>query len=257
MTEGLSSAGVGLETISAGQLVRLPGQADEWHTVDLVQPGPDGGATIYALSDAGELRKFVLAGEDLQRLEVLSADGCAPSARVLAGMWTKWMRAATTNAASTLLASSPLRPYAHQFNAVYGAMLPQPFLRFLLADEPGTGKTIMAALYIREMQRLGLIKRSLIVVPAARSRGASSRGHRYVPRLRSAGRAAGDRTLGHDGSDAGVDGPQPAGAPARGEGSGASARAETQHLLVPDRSIRSLEGSIPCGASTVRQGEGA
>jgi hypothetical protein len=42
----------------------------------------------------------------------------------------------------------------HQSNAVYGAMLPQPRLRFLLADEPGTGKTIMAGLYIREMQRL-------------------------------------------------------------------------------------------------------
>jgi SNF2 family DNA or RNA helicase len=49
---------------------------------------------------------------------------------------------------------------------VYGTMLPQPYLRFLLADEPGTGKTIMADLYLREMQRLGLIKRALIVVLA-------------------------------------------------------------------------------------------
>ena len=76
------------------------------------------------------------------------------------------MAAAATNAESTLLASTPLNPYAHQATAVYGAMLPQPFLRFLLADEPGTGKTIMAGLYLREMQRLGLIRRALIVVPA-------------------------------------------------------------------------------------------
>jgi SNF2 family DNA or RNA helicase len=76
------------------------------------------------------------------------------------------MAAASMNANTTLLASSPLRPYAHQANAVYGAMLPQPFLRFLLADEPGTGKTIMAGLYLREMQRLGLIRRALVVVPA-------------------------------------------------------------------------------------------
>ena len=64
------------------------------------------------------------------------------------------------------MASTPLKPYAHQTTAVYGAMLPQPQLRFLLADEPGTGKTIMAGLYIREMQRLGLITRAIIVCPA-------------------------------------------------------------------------------------------
>ncbi len=51
-------------------------------------------------------------------------------------------------------------------NAVYGAMPPQPRLRFLLADEPGTGKTIMAGLYLREMQRLGFVRSALIVVPA-------------------------------------------------------------------------------------------
>ena len=43
---------------------------------------------------------------------------------------------------------------------------PQPLLRFLLADEPGTGKTIMAGLYLREMQRLGLVQRALVVAPA-------------------------------------------------------------------------------------------
>jgi hypothetical protein len=76
------------------------------------------------------------------------------------------MQAATSGAAATALASTPLKPYAHQQNAVYGAMLPQPRLRFLLADEPGTGKTIMAGLYLREMQRLGLVRRGLVVAPA-------------------------------------------------------------------------------------------
>ena len=45
-------------------------------------------------------------------------------------------------------------------------MLPQPRLRFLLADEPGTGKTIMAGLYLREMQKLGLVRRALLSAPA-------------------------------------------------------------------------------------------
>jgi superfamily II DNA or RNA helicase len=45
-------------------------------------------------------------------------------------------------------------------------MLPQPMLRLLLADEPGTGKTIIAGLYLREMQKLGFVNRALVVVPA-------------------------------------------------------------------------------------------
>ena len=73
--------------------------------------------------------------------------------------------AAATNAESSAIASTQLRPYAHQTTAVYGAMLPQPLLRFLLADEPGTGKTIMAGLYLREMQRLGLVQRAIVVCP--------------------------------------------------------------------------------------------
>ncbi|WP_327089190.1 DEAD/DEAH box helicase [Nonomuraea sp. NBC_01738] len=59
-----------------------------------------------------------------------------------------------------------LRPYPHQVSAVYGAMLPQPQLRFLLADEPGTGKTVMAGLFLREMRSRGLIRRALVVAPA-------------------------------------------------------------------------------------------
>ena len=45
-------------------------------------------------------------------------------------------------------------------------MLPQPMLRFLLADEPGTGKTIMAGLHLTEASRLGVVNRALVVCPA-------------------------------------------------------------------------------------------
>lgn len=50
--------------------------------------------------------------------------------------------------------------------AVYEHMLTQPRLRFLLADDAGAGKTIMAGLYIREMLARRLIHRVLIVPPA-------------------------------------------------------------------------------------------
>ena len=57
-------------------------------------------------------------------------------------------------------------PLPHQRIAVYDHMLPQPRLRFLLGDEPGAGKTIMAGLYIREMLARRLLRRVLIVPPA-------------------------------------------------------------------------------------------
>ena len=61
---------------------------------------------------------------------------------------------------------SVIDPLRHQRIAVYDHMLPQPRLRFLLADEPGAGKTIMAGLYIREMLARRLLRRVLIVPPA-------------------------------------------------------------------------------------------
>ena len=62
--------------------------------------------------------------------------------------------------------TSRLDPLPHQRLAVYEHMLTQPRLRFLLADDAGAGKTIMAGLYIREMLARRLIQRVLIVPPA-------------------------------------------------------------------------------------------
>lgn len=61
---------------------------------------------------------------------------------------------------------SAIDPLPHQRIAVYEHMLPQPRLRFLLADDAGAGKTIMTGLYIREMLSRRLIRRALIVPPA-------------------------------------------------------------------------------------------
>ena len=61
--------------------------------------------------------------------------------------------------------SSTIDPLPHQITAVYDAMLPKHPLRFLLADDPGAGKTIMAGLLIRELMVRGDLKRCLIVAP--------------------------------------------------------------------------------------------
>lgn len=57
-------------------------------------------------------------------------------------------------------------PLPHQLEAVYDYFLKVPRIRFLLADDPGAGKTIMAGLLIKELKVRGLVKRILIVTPA-------------------------------------------------------------------------------------------
>ncbi len=61
--------------------------------------------------------------------------------------------------------TSVVRPLPHQITAVYGDMLTRQPLRFLLADDPGAGKTIMTGLLIKELIARGDLKRCLIVSP--------------------------------------------------------------------------------------------
>jgi len=60
---------------------------------------------------------------------------------------------------------SQIDPLPHQIDAVYHYVLKHPRVRFLLADDPGAGKTIMAGLILKELKLRGLVNRSLIVVP--------------------------------------------------------------------------------------------
>ena len=57
-------------------------------------------------------------------------------------------------------------PLPHQLEAVYDYFLKLPRIRFLLADDPGAGKTIMAGLLLKELKIRGIVKRTLIVAPA-------------------------------------------------------------------------------------------
>lgn len=61
--------------------------------------------------------------------------------------------------------TSSVEPLPHQISAVYQEMLPRIPLRYILADDPGAGKTIMTGLYIKELIARGDLKRCLIVTP--------------------------------------------------------------------------------------------
>jgi superfamily II DNA or RNA helicase len=75
------------------------------------------------------------------------------------------IRMAAQHDSMLAVTTSDLEPLPHQIKAVYGELLPRVPLRYLLADDPGAGKTIMAGLYIKELALRGDLARCLIVAP--------------------------------------------------------------------------------------------
>ncbi len=156
-----------LEDLQAGLRLAgvIPGQNV---SVIAVQPhGPDAIELTYKTAE-GDLGQRVLGRDAEPKLAIAQAEARpldAPAAdfklvaecqRIkLAGLWDP-MLAVTT---------SDIQPLPHQLRAVYGELLPRTPLRFLLADDPGAGKTIMAGLYIKELILREDVKRCLIVVP--------------------------------------------------------------------------------------------
>ena len=148
---------------SAGTQIRVDG---ELVTVIAATATVDGADLVVRHSD-GTLTDAALTLVDLASAAVPVNDAGGDATKALATMWGRWMQHAVPRIRSAVLATRPLRPYAHQDEAVFTHMLAQPRLRFLLADEPGTGKTIMTGMYVSEGTRRGLVPgRTIIVVPA-------------------------------------------------------------------------------------------
>ncbi len=135
-------------------------------TVVAAAPASAGFECIVKSPTRGLFEVFVRSG-DVGKHKVPASDGTGDSGRAIAAVWAEWMRWAIPRMRSAVLAPRRIRPFPHQDDAVFGAMLSQPRLRFLLADEPGTGKTLMSGMYLAEGRRRGLIPgKTVIVVPA-------------------------------------------------------------------------------------------
>lgn len=113
------------------------------------------------------LEEVTLTGDEVEAGRQPSNDGAGSSAGAVASLWGKWMEWATPRIRSAATATKPIKPYAHQDEAVFVHMLPQPRLRYLLADEPGTGKTIMSGMYIVEGRRRRVVQGKVLIVPPA------------------------------------------------------------------------------------------
>ena len=119
----------------------------------------------------GELGQAVLARDDEPRINLESA-GRTRAFDADADAWRLAAEALRIRYAALFdpmlaMTTSDLEALPHQIQAVYGELLPRTPLRFLLADDPGAGKTIMCGLYIKELLLRGDLARCLIVAPGS------------------------------------------------------------------------------------------
>lgn len=159
-----------LEEITKGALVAgiEPGKTVRVVSVD---PVGDNAITVVYRTEDGSLRDRMLFRSNEEDLSIATAgrpwsfdaDGegfklAAEAIRInLAHLFDPMMAVHTSN----------VEPLPHQITAVYESMLPRQPLRFVLADDPGAGKTIMAGLLIRELLMRADAARVLIVSPGS------------------------------------------------------------------------------------------
>ncbi|WP_199456509.1 MULTISPECIES: helicase-related protein [unclassified Marinobacter] len=144
-------------------------QGEEIVRVVQTEPVGEHALTIYYKDSQGRLNEQMLFRSDEARLELAQAGRPwafdAPGADFKLGLEAYRITQAALFDPMMAVHTSNVEPLPHQISAVYESMLPRQPLRFVLADDPGAGKTIMAGLLIRELLMRADAKRVLIVSP--------------------------------------------------------------------------------------------
>jgi superfamily II DNA or RNA helicase len=154
-------AGLSLSGVEPTQIVTVVATVPQGDgAVQLIYRTPDGGMKERLLLSADEPTISVAI---VERPFSFDGDGAAfqlacEAKRIdLAFLFDPMMAVHTSN----------VEPLPHQITAVYESMLPRQPLRFVLADDPGAGKTIMAGLYIRELVMRADARRIIVVAPGS------------------------------------------------------------------------------------------
>lgn len=161
-----------LEDLKKGTQITglLPGEVVTIVNVDEV--GPDARLAAYR-NAAGKLDEQTLFRSDEHRLSLAEAGRAwafdADPAAFKLGLEAYRISLAHLFDPMIAVHTSNVEPLPHQISAVYETMLPRQPLRFVLADDPGAGKTIMAGLLIRELVMRADAQRILIVSPGSLS----------------------------------------------------------------------------------------
>ena len=159
-----------LEDLRANAAVRGV-LADSLVTVVSVQWFGSEAVELTYKTPSGKVANELLYRDDEARLEIVevgrpwSFDGDGALFRLV----SEAQRIRLAHLFDPVLAvhTSVVEPLPHQITAVYESMLPRQPLRFLLADDPGAGKTIMAGLLIKELIARGDLQRCLVVCPGS------------------------------------------------------------------------------------------
>jgi superfamily II DNA or RNA helicase len=129
----------------------------------------DDSASVAYRTEDGKLEEKIVFAEILATLKEVEAGGAftfdaAPEAFLLAAE-ARRMKLAHLFDPHSALGTSSVDPLPHQLRAVYGEMLPRQPLRYVLADDPGAGKTVMAGLLIKELLLRGDAANVMVVSP--------------------------------------------------------------------------------------------
>ncbi|MGF6844158.1 superfamily II DNA or RNA helicase [Paraburkholderia youngii] len=155
---GKNAAILGIEP---GQVVR----------VVTTEPVGDNAVTVYYKKSDGQVFERMLFRTDEANLSLAEAgrpwafDAPGEDFKLAAEAW----RINLAHLFDPMMAvhTSNVEPLPHQITAVYESMLPRQPLRYVLADDPGAGKTIMAGLLIRELLMRADARRILIIAPGS------------------------------------------------------------------------------------------
>ena len=143
------------------------------HVVRIVttEPVGDNALTVYYKTADGKLLERMLFRNDEVKLSLAEAGRPwafdAPGEEFKLAVEAYRINLAHLFDPMMAVHTSNVEPLPHQITAVYESMLPRQPLRYVLADDPGAGKTIMAGLFIRELLMRADAKRILIVAPGS------------------------------------------------------------------------------------------
>jgi len=117
--------------------------------------------------DSNELKELVIKPEMMSRITIIKEllDFQAKPEDVFLAVESERYKFASMYDPLMAISVSKIDPLPFQIDAVYNYILKNARIRFLLADDPGAGKTIMAGLTLKELKLRGLVERTLIIVP--------------------------------------------------------------------------------------------
>lgn len=165
----MSESHVRLQNLEPGQRVRglLPERTVTVVGVDMIDSDV---ADVVFRDESGVTRGLMLSSDDMGQLEIIHTgldmppfDADPEDFRLVSE--ASRIKYAALYDPMIAVNSSHVDPLPHQIRAVYEEMLPRIPLRFLLADDPGAGKTIMAGLYLKELILRSDCDRAIVVAP--------------------------------------------------------------------------------------------